>query len=203
MLRLCLSTAKSSHVRALHLRRNQSRRHSCFVCTLSTRLIARAALNWVSGDLGTAAPVITQPGIVAGGQNNDGVTGFNPFSNKNSKCGVEGKTVIVHLSGGTRAACGILTAAHTSRRSRHYPRDHHHEACRSSSSPRPTSLNRARPYPFPRVELSPEHSRSSPDKHTHVTPTTTAPPRSPRAPAARPRGSATAPSRARPRSRAA
>ena len=62
------------------------------------------------GDLGTAAPVITQPGIVAGGQNDDGVTGFNPFSNKNSKCGVEGKTVIVHLSSGTRAACGILTA---------------------------------------------------------------------------------------------
>ena len=66
--------------------------------------------NWVSGDLGTAAPVITQPGIVAGGQNDDGVTGFDPFSNKNSKCGVEGKTVIVHLSSGTRAACGILTA---------------------------------------------------------------------------------------------
>ena len=66
--------------------------------------------NWVSGDLGTAAPVITQPGIVAGGQNDDGVTGFDPFSNKEKKCGVEGKTVIVHLSGGTRAACGILTA---------------------------------------------------------------------------------------------
>ena len=57
--------------------------------------------------------MITQPGIVAGGQNDDGVTGFDPFSNKNSKCGVEGKTVIVHLSsasGGTRAACGILKA---------------------------------------------------------------------------------------------
>jgi hypothetical protein len=54
--------------------------------------------------------VITQPGIVAGGQNDDGVTGFDPFSNKEKKCGVEGKTVIVHLSGGTRAACGILTA---------------------------------------------------------------------------------------------
>ena len=54
--------------------------------------------------------MITQPGIVAGGQNDDGVTGFDPFSNKDSKCGVEGKTVIVHLSSGTRAACGILTA---------------------------------------------------------------------------------------------
>ena len=67
--------------------------------------------NWVSGDLGTAAPVITQPGIVATTDPFAGpVKGFDPFSNKNSKCGVEGKTVIVHLSSGTRAACGILTA---------------------------------------------------------------------------------------------
>ena len=68
--------------------------------------------NWVSGNLGTAAPVITQPGIVAGGQNDDGVTGFT-IGDNDKKCGVEGKTVIVHLSsasGGTRAACGILTA---------------------------------------------------------------------------------------------
>ena len=76
--------------------------------------------------------------------------------------------------------------------------------------------------PSPRVELSPEHSRrrvalgkpiprgemwtrysSSPDKHTHVTPPTTAPPRSPRALAARPPDSATGPSRARRTSRAA
>ena len=65
--------------------------------------------NWVSGNLGTAAPVITQPGIVAGGQDLDGVTGFT-IGDKDNKCGVEGKTVIVHLSSGTRAACGILTA---------------------------------------------------------------------------------------------
>ena len=68
--------------------------------------------NWVSNDLGTAAPVITQPGIVAGGQNGDGETGFT--LGKNDKiCGVEGKTVIVHLSSasdGKRAACGILKA---------------------------------------------------------------------------------------------
>ena len=66
--------------------------------------------NWVSNDLGTAAPVITRPGIVAGGQNDDGVTGFT-IGDNDKKCGVEGKTVIVHLSsasGGTRAACGIL-----------------------------------------------------------------------------------------------
>ena len=68
--------------------------------------------NWVSNDRGTAAPVITQPGIVAGGQNGDGVTGFT-LGDKEKNCGVEGKTVIVHLSsasGGTRAACGILRA---------------------------------------------------------------------------------------------
>ena len=68
--------------------------------------------NWVSGDLGTAAPVITRPGIVAGGQNLDGITGFT-IGDKDNKCGVEGKTVIVHLSsasGGTRAACGVLEA---------------------------------------------------------------------------------------------
>ena len=55
--------------------------------------------------------MITQPGIVATTDPFAGpVKGFDPFSNKNSKCGVEGKTVIVHLSSGTRAACGILTA---------------------------------------------------------------------------------------------
>ena len=56
--------------------------------------------------------MITQPGIVAGGQNGDGVTGFT-LGDKEKNCGVEGKTVIVHLSsasGGTRAACGILRA---------------------------------------------------------------------------------------------
>ena len=68
--------------------------------------------NWVSNDRGTAAPVITQPGIVTGGQNGDGVTGFT-LNDKEKNCGVKGKTVIVHLSsasGGTRAACGILEA---------------------------------------------------------------------------------------------
>ena len=56
--------------------------------------------------------MITRPGIVAGGQNLDGITGFT-IGDKDNKCGVEGKTVIVHLSsasGGTRAACGVLEA---------------------------------------------------------------------------------------------
>ena len=63
--------------------------------------------------LTTANPINTKPGIVAGGQNSDGETGFN--IGNNAECGVEGKTVIVHLGGdtdaGTRVACGILTQA--------------------------------------------------------------------------------------------
>ncbi len=59
--------------------------------------------------LTTANPINTKPGIVAGGQNSDGETGFT-IGTDDQVCGVEGKTVIVHLSSGTRAACGILTA---------------------------------------------------------------------------------------------
>ena len=64
--------------------------------------------------LTTANPINTKPGIVAGGQNSDGETGFT-IGTDDQVCGVEGKTVIVHLGGdtdaGTRVACGILTQA--------------------------------------------------------------------------------------------
>ena len=65
----------------------------------------------------TANPINTKPGIVAGGQNSDGETGFT-IGTADNLCGVEGKTVIVHRGGdgttgspGTRVACGILTQA--------------------------------------------------------------------------------------------
>ena len=67
--------------------------------------------------LTTANPINTKPGIVAGGQNSDGETGFT-IGTADNLCGVEGKAVIVHRGGdgttgspGTRVACGILTQA--------------------------------------------------------------------------------------------
>jgi len=83
----------------------------------AARRSPRAESRPLTPDASRADITLTKPGIVAGGQNSDGETGFT-IGTADNLCGVEGKAVIVHRGGdgttgspGTRVACGILTQA--------------------------------------------------------------------------------------------